>query len=308
MGWNRYVTAKAKLLNDETICSENRDIFRQFLDHREYKLKRINGLAKLDANSIKTVYSYVTRLRTVNRWFGNKPWAELTKDDIKQVYDAIEDGRITTLDGRPFRDRETLYTKVLLGKPFELAGKKGIVREALEFRAKPKPTEVRFIREAAFRQIVDTTIKPEHKAFLWLAWDIGENATSLLRLRKCDCTRQINEHTKEPEYTIILRREILKRTRTPRTEITNYKETVQSLDLILAQLSENEMLFAFGARMTMKVLDRATRITAAKCIPGGQKVTLKDLRSSMACDLLSKGWTTDEVNQRLGHRPSSREG
>jgi hypothetical protein len=27
----------------------------------------------------------------------------------------------------------------------------------------------------------------------------------------------------------------------------------------------------------------------------------------MACDLLSKGWSTDEVNQRLGHKPSSRE-
>jgi len=27
----------------------------------------------------------------------------------------------------------------------------------------------------------------------------------------------------------------------------------------------------------------------------------------MACDLLSKNWTTDEVNSRLGHTPSSRE-
>ena len=27
----------------------------------------------------------------------------------------------------------------------------------------------------------------------------------------------------------------------------------------------------------------------------------------MACDLLAKGWNTDEVNARLGHRPSSRE-
>lgn len=34
---------------------------------------------------------------------------------------------------------------------------------------------------------------------------------------------------------------------------------------------------------------------------------MSDVRSSMACDLLSKGWTTDEVNQRLGHRLSSRE-
>lgn len=69
----------------------------------------------------------------------------------------------------------------------------------------------------------------------------------------------------------------------------------------------DEPLFGFGTRMAMKVLDRAAKITGARCIPGGQKVTLKDLRSSMACDLLSKGWTTDEVNQRLGHRPSSRE-
>ena len=59
--------------------------------------------------------------------------------------------------------------------------------------------------------------------------------------------------------------------------------------------------------MASKSLDRAVRITRVNCAPGGQKVTLKDLRSSMACDLLNKGWTTDEVNYRLGHRPSSRE-
>jgi DNA polymerase III delta prime subunit len=41
-------------------------------------------------------------------------------------------------------------------------------------------------------------------------------------------------------------------------------------------------------------------------MPGGQKVTWKDLRSSMACDLLKKGWSRDEVNARLGHKPSSR--
>lgn len=27
----------------------------------------------------------------------------------------------------------------------------------------------------------------------------------------------------------------------------------------------------------------------------------------MACDLLNKDWTTDEINARLGHKPSSRE-
>ena len=36
------------------------------------------------------------------------------------------------------------------------------------------------------------------------------------------------------------------------------------------------------------------------------KPSWKDLRSSMACDLLKKGWSRDEINARLGHRPSSR--
>lgn len=49
-------------------------------------------------------------------------------------------------------------------------------------------------------------------------------------------------------------------------------------------------------RMAKKIIECAVRITGARCLPGGQKVTLKDLRSSMACDLLRKGRTTDEVN------------
>jgi len=91
-----------------------------------------------------------------------------------------------------------------------------------------------------------------------------------------------------------------------RTEITNYRETVQFLDLLGAE-NDDGVLFSFGMRMALKVLDRVVRITGATCLPEGRKITLKDLRSSMACDLLSKGWTTDEVNQRLGHKPSSRE-
>ena len=103
------------------------------------------------------------------------------------------------------------------------------------------------------------------------------------------------------------RRETLKRSRTPRTETTNYKETLELLDFVLRDLEDDEFVFGFGMRMAAKVLDRTAKVTGVRCIPGGQNVTLKDLRSSMACDLLRKGWTTDEVNRRLGHKPSSRE-
>jgi hypothetical protein len=34
-------------------------------------------------------------------------------------------------------------------------------------------------------------------------------------------------------------------------------------------------------------------------------VRWKDLRSGMACHLLRNGWTSDEVNARLGHAPNS---
>ncbi len=303
----RYQAAKARLLADSGVCPENRQLFRRFLEFEEYKLKRLNGLAELDDSSYKTVLAYVSRLRTVNRWFDNKPWIALTKQDIQRVYDDVEDGEIRTISGKPFRARELFYRKIMRGKPFDMAGKKQLAREVMEFAGKGDRTEVRFIREATFRELVEVVIKPEHKALLWLAWDVGENVGSLLQLRRRDLRREVNAETNEPEYYVNLRREILKRSRTPRTEVTNYQEAVASLDLILRPLPEQALLFNFGHRMAAKVLARAVRITAAKCVPNGEPVTLKDLRSSMCCDLLSKGWTTDEVNARLGHRPSSRE-
>jgi hypothetical protein len=303
----RYERARQKLAIDQTICSENRQLFADYLTFQEYKLKRINGLASPDNGALKTLLTCITRLRTVNRWFDNKPWKELTRVDIQRVYDDLEDGKILTLRGGPLRDRFTYYRKVLRGKPFEMAGKSQLVKEVMQFAPVQKQEDVRFITEETFRRLVEVTSKVEHRAFLWLCWDIGENATALLQLRKEDCSRQINEATREPEYLINLRREILKRSRKPRTEITNYPETVYYLDLLLSAGEGGAPLFQFGADWGKKLLIRAVQKTGARCRPGGQKITLKDLRSSMACDLLSKGWSRDEVNARLGHVPSSDE-
>lgn len=65
-------------------------------------------------------------------------------------------------------------------------------------------------------------------------------------------------------------------------------------------------MFKFGFSATEKLLKRAVSLAGARCIPGEQRVTWKDLRSFMACDLLRKGWSRDEVNGRIGHKPSSR--
>src|SRR6266568_3429613 len=126
MGFSEsYARTKAKLLNDEEICKENRDLFAEFFQFEEYKLKRIRGNSVLDENSYKTLLNYTHRLRAVNRWFKNKNWRSLTKEDIQRVYDDVEDGKITKLrSGKPFRDKHSYYRFILRGKPFEMAGKK----------------------------------------------------------------------------------------------------------------------------------------------------------------------------------------
>ena len=114
MEWRKhYESVKARLLGDESICEENRKLFERYFEFQEYKLKRMNRLAELDDGSYKTLLFYASRFRTVNRWFGNKPWEHLTKDDIKAVYDDVEDGVIRTLSGKLFKGRDTYYTKIL---------------------------------------------------------------------------------------------------------------------------------------------------------------------------------------------------
>src|SRR6185312_4403433 len=180
----RYARAKAKLLNDMFICRENRQLFEEFLKFEEYKLKRVNGRPSLDDNSFKTLLAYTTRLRVVNRWFQDKSWRALTKADIQKMYDDLEDGRIKANNGRPLRDKRTYYKLIIRGKPFEMAGKKELVKEVMQFIPSHSPEAVRFIREGDFRKLLEAASKIEHRTFLWLCWDIGENATSILRLKR----------------------------------------------------------------------------------------------------------------------------
>lgn len=303
---SRYECNKEKLLNAKSICKENRELFKNFFEYEEYKLKRINGIPNIDDRSYKTLSCYIGKLRNVNTWFQNKPWKLLTKEEIRKVYDLLEEGKLKGIKGKTVKDKKSYYNKVFKSKPFELAGKDELTREVMEFYNDTSEQEVRFITEETFRKLVEVTNSVKQKLLLWLAFDIGENINSLLRLQKNNFIRQINSDTKEAEYIVNLPKEILKRSRKPRSEITNFRETVQFLDIILKEHNDNEYVFTFGHRQALKFIGRAVKIVNARCIPRGQKVTWKDLRSSMACHLLTKDWSRDEINARLGHKPSSR--
>ena len=300
----RYLRTKETLLTTPTIRPENREIFRRFFEYEEYKLQRQNDLRELDEPCYKTLYLYVYRLRKVNDWFGNKPWPQLTREDIKRVYDDLEDGRLRNQMGQPYKSTEHYYDKVLKAKPFELAGKAQLAREVIQFPKRRRLT-VRYVTDDGFRTLVSVLSKPHHLLLFWLAWDIGENINALLQLQKRDFTRAIDPNTKEPEYLVNFPRAKIKRSRQERTEPTLYPETVRYCDMVLAELADDDHVFAFGYRQALKLIHNAGRMTGVRCMPNDERVRWKDLRSGMACHLLSMGWQPHEVNLRLGHTPNS---
>ena len=299
-----YEKNKVFLLKDQSICKPNRDLFKQFFEYQERKLKRMNGLSSLDEGCYRTLYGYILKFKNVNKWFNNKDWKKLTKEDIRNVYDGLEDGKIKNQKGVQFKDRNGYYNKIFKSKPFQLAQKGDLAREVIEYYNKNKE-EVRFITKEDFEKILRVINPINQKLLFWLAFDIGENITSLLKLQRKDFVKQKNPDTQDYEYIVNLSDGKLKRSRMERSEITNFKETVYFLDLILKDLKNEENLFNFGYGNAKKFLTRAVEKSKVKTIPTGQKVTWKDLRSSMACYLLKNDWSIDEVKRRLGHKPSS---
>lgn len=322
----RYFKRKNLLLNNQDINSKNRLLFEEFLSKEEYILKRKEGLAEVDERSYKTLYFYIGRLERLNTWFNNVDFNLLEHKDIKKLIDDLEDGVIKTIKGDRISDR-SLYYYMLKGKLFKIIKKHHIAEEILdEFNIKGRKdkNEVRFISEEDFKKIVDCCLNPTQKCLLWLCFDIGENIDFFLKSTKENYKKRFNEDTKEFEYVVNLQKDLLKRSRTARHEITNYQETVKWLDIVLKNLSpskkhfankycqkrlqeihSDDKLFKFGIDVGRRFLKTAAKKANVKNNLG-QEVTWKDLRSSMACILVDKGLSSDEVNIRLGHKLSSR--
>ena len=320
-----YLNAKTRLFNDISIAEYNRKLFRKFFDWEEEKLKRTNELPELDESSYNTLYCYINKFKNVNKWFNNKPWNELTEDEIKQVYNDLEDGIIKNQRGKRFEDRRSYYNKIFKAKPFQLAGLHEKSENALEFFTSKSRKPVRFISETSFKKMVKFLQKPQHYALFWLAWDVGENISSLLELRVHDLKRLTNRNTKETEYVIYLPKEILKRSRQTRSEPTIYPETVLYIDALLeygreveyrddkgrikrktVPFQEDDFVFTFKYRQALQIFDSAVKRSGVKCEPHNEKPSWKDLRSGMACHLFEQGWHVEDINLRLGHSPQSK--
>ena len=320
-----YLNAKPRLLNDISIVKYNRQLFSKFFDWEEEKLKRTNELSDLDESSYNTLYSYINKFKNVNKWFNNKPWNELTEPEIRQVYNDLEDGVIKNQRGKRFEDRRSYYNKIFKAKPFQLAGLHEKALNALEFFTSKNKKPVRFVSEESFKKMMKFLQKPQHYALFWLAWDVGENISSLLELRVHDLKRQINRETKEAEYLVYLPKEILKRSRQTRSEPTIYPETVLHIDALFeygreveyrdekgkirrktVPFKDDDFIFTFKYRQALQIFDSAVKRSGVKCDPHSEKPSWKDLRSGMACHLFGQDWHVEDINLRLGHSPQSK--
>lgn len=320
-----YMKGRAKLLADTSIVEYNRNLFARFFDWEEEKLKRTNGLPALDESSYNTLYCYIGKFRNVNMWFKNRPWNVLTEEDIRQVYNDLEDGVIRTKRGTRFEDRRSYYNKIFKGKPFKLAGIHEKAENALEFFTSRDKKPVRFISETSFKKMIQFILKPQHYVLFWLAWDIGENISSLLELKVSDLRRQINRNTKQAEYLVHLPKDILKRSRQTRSEPTIYPETVLHIDALLdygreveyrdekgkirrktVPYTNDDYLFTFKYRQALQIFDSVVKRSGIKCEPKQDKPSWKDLRSGMACHLFDQDWHVEDINLRLGHSPQSK--
>ncbi len=301
-----YLKRKKKLVEDNSICKENKVVFKEYFEEEEYKLKKINHLQELDEKTYKTLLEYTSRLRTVNRWFNNKPWKDLTEEEIKQTTDDVDSGVIKTDSGKTYTGQITYYKKILKGRPFEMVGKSEISRKVLRYTTQIKKEPKYFLKED-FDKLLEVITKPTFKLLLWLCFDYGENINTILELRKRDFTKRKNTYTRDYEYLLNLQKDILKRSRRPRGLTNNYPDTVLFLDIELGKIEDDDKLFNFGYSSFRKVWSRLVKETNIKVKPIGETPTIKDLRSSMACDLLTKEWTCEEINHRLGHSPNSQE-
>lgn len=304
-----YLKNRQLLDNSKELPEENKEWIRKFFEYQEIKLKRMNGLSHIDAKSYRTLYHYTNRFEQVSRWFNYKPCTEWTAKDVARVYNDLEDGKILNKLNKPFSpaSRSDYYNKFFKSKPFLMLRLSEAAKDIIEYNPKSKE-EVRYLEEKDFHEITKWVRKDEFILLYWLLWDYGENIDATLQLKKSDFVEQKNSDTKEPEYKLWWPKEILKRSRRQRAALNLHNETYNLLNIHLNKLNDNDLLFpkitGERARYHFRYACKRAKI---KTKPDNKSPTLKDLRSSMACYCLKAGFSREEINNRLGHTPSSKE-
>ncbi|MFH1607191.1 MAG: site-specific integrase [Nanoarchaeota archaeon] len=304
-----YKEAYKKLKSNSNILPDNKKLILKWLDEKEENLKNQyghDGYAKI--RYYKTLMKEVTFMKQLDHLFKDKKLKDLTKEDIKYVYQGLEKGTIKSLKGNPLSEgsRQDYYKKVFKGGFFKFIGKSDFAKEIIKRRFE-EHKEVRFFEFEDFQKMVKFSKSLDHSLFMWLALDAGVEMGAMLQILKSDFTKESDEVSNTKYWVLHVRKEISKKSRQKRDIYIYFNETSDLLSAYLPTLTDDQRLFDWSPRNTYKFIKDYSNRANIKVKPGNEPISPKDFRSSCATYFLKQEWTTDQVKGRLGHSPSSKE-
>lgn len=316
----KYTTGKKNFIemkvlkaegNEIKIRPSNKKLAVSWLLKKEEHLRDINGYNKLALiRTNKTLYKELLLLKNTLYWFNSWNLKTISELEIKQIFQGLETGQVKSISGKSLSEntKKDYYKKVFKGVNtfFAFLGKNDIAKKVIKRRF-IEEEEVRFFEYDTLIEIVDHTISDIHKLLYMLMFDTGIELNAVLQLRKSDFVKYYDEELRQDYYKVNARQEISKKHRQKRNLDILDGRLNNLLVSYLKNLQDDDLVFNITPQSLRKKLNRLVKKLNLKTRGEVCKfIRLKDFRSSCANFLLDKGFSTEFIKVRLGHKFSSK--
>lgn len=177
----QYKIYKRRLLQLD-IAKENKDLILRYLQDLEL------GRSSSRPISAHRGMKVLMHLRIMARWL-QKPFTQLTKEDVDKVALALRDDKYKKLQGDPYSPRtKEDFARIWSGfvkwiYPDDLKRIKD-----LSFNMICKPIEINAITEDQVKKLAEYSNDPKYKALIWFLFDSGARIEETLNVKPEDLT------------------------------------------------------------------------------------------------------------------------
>mgnify|MGYP003646219885 CR=1 FL=1 len=296
------------ITNNPDISEYNKKLLVKWLHEKKSQLQSRKGIEiESEMRWSKTIAKYVCQAKNVGMWFPDKKLDKLSENDIKKFYTDFETGKIKNQRKKGFsrKSKDDYYSKIFKGSLGKFLGINQMCIDIMIREAETTP-EVKFIWKEDLDTLVKSTNLLKYKVYMLLSFDLCLRVGETLQLEKRDFQLRYNENTKQNYYKVRIRKEITK-SQKERRNGTLIPETTELLERYLKTLKNpTDLLFPDSYQNYRQVVYRLTEKTGVRCQPDNQLVTTHVFRKAGATHWLKRGFSIDQVKNRLGHKPSSR--
>ncbi len=180
--------AISNLMKDQTLNEKNRELILKFAWDCKTG-KTLKGKAKKNIGKSRII-KYIYILRIISKWLGNKPFDEVTQEEMDRLVSDIEENVHRMRKGN-FSEETKLDYKKTLKKFYKWLDKTQMV-EFIDMSIKPK--DVPAITREEAEKMVNSTHDTSLKATIMVLFDGGARAEEFLNLRIKDLTKKRSEN------------------------------------------------------------------------------------------------------------------